>query len=238
MVKAHNRATISRTSFSVNYLLRYLMDITINSVAKILSKLIAQHDLNETELSQKIGVPRATINRLTSGRTPDPRASTLQTIANYFEVSIDQLLGHKPLFSESGTKIISEKEDVLPILEWNEADKWKQKIKEAKTESMQNWLSFGKTSNPYLFALMVRGESMWPQFEEGFFLVVDPQKQAKSKDLIIAAILESNEIVFRKIIIEDGCRLLVACNPIFPTITLNEKDKIIGTIIKSIGSFE
>ncbi len=215
------------------------MDITINSVGKILSKLIAQHDLNETELSQKIGVPRATINRLTSGRTPDPRASTLQTIANYFDVSIDQLLGHKPLFSESGTKIISEKkEDVLPILEWNEADKWEQKINGAKTESMRNWLSFGKTSNPYLFALMVRGESMWPQFEEGIFLVVDPQKQAKSKDLVIAAILESNEIVFRKIIIEDGCRLLAACNPIFPVIILNEKDKIIGTVIKSIGNYE
>ncbi len=50
-------------------------------ISDILSHLLIVYDISESELSRKINVPKATINRLVSGRTPDPRASTLATIA-------------------------------------------------------------------------------------------------------------------------------------------------------------
>jgi len=53
--------------------------------------------MSEAKLAKAVSVPKATINRIISGRTPDPRAGTLLPIAQYFGVTLEQLLGIVPL---------------------------------------------------------------------------------------------------------------------------------------------
>lgn len=42
-------------------------------------------------LSQKCGVPKSTIDKITSGVTPDPRYETVKAIANALDLSVDEL---------------------------------------------------------------------------------------------------------------------------------------------------
>ena len=57
--------------------LRYLLD----EVAKI----------SENALSVETGVPQPTINRILSGKSRDPRDSTIEPIARYFRVSVEAM---------------------------------------------------------------------------------------------------------------------------------------------------
>ena len=66
-------------------------------MSDILNRLIKKNNLSESKLAKIIKVPKSTINRLTSGKTANPRVSTLIEIADYFNISLDQLMGKQPL---------------------------------------------------------------------------------------------------------------------------------------------
>ena len=100
------------------------MSLSVSSVSHVLAELLQQTHINESELARRVNLPKATINRITSGRTPDPRASTLIAIAEYFNISVDQLMGKKPLGSmiknasqKKGAEITVETELLKEILD-------------------------------------------------------------------------------------------------------------------------
>src|SRR5690349_21258006 len=87
-------------------------------VNRVLSQLMG--DMSEAELAKLVNVPKATINRLLSGRTPDPRIGTLTLIAQYFGITIEQLLGITPLPSYLPLKTdTKDKIFALPFVEFD-----------------------------------------------------------------------------------------------------------------------
>lgn len=46
-----------------------------------------------SDLARQLDIPPPSINRILSGQITDPRCSTLILLADYFDVSIDDLLG-------------------------------------------------------------------------------------------------------------------------------------------------
>lgn len=67
------------------------------ALKRVLKKLLAQHGLTANALANKLNVPTPTIHRLVTGDVKDPRISTLIIIANYFSVTIEQLLGREKM---------------------------------------------------------------------------------------------------------------------------------------------
>ncbi len=63
-------------------------------IASNLAELLRKRCIKTNQLAHHIGIPMMTIRRLLSGETGDPRISTLKCIADYFEVSVDELIGH------------------------------------------------------------------------------------------------------------------------------------------------
>jgi transcriptional regulator with XRE-family HTH domain len=64
-----------------------------------LKRLIAHHEIiSGSDLARQLNIPPPSINRILSGHTADPRCSTLILLADYFDISIDQLLGREKLF--------------------------------------------------------------------------------------------------------------------------------------------
>ena len=63
----------------------------MNRLADNLRALMAVESLSENQLSRNTGVPQPTIHRILSGRVADPRDGTLRPLADYFEVTVDQL---------------------------------------------------------------------------------------------------------------------------------------------------
>lgn len=202
-------------------------------ISNILNYLIKQTRITEAGLAKKINIPRATINRLAAGRTPDPRASTLNAIAAYFNVSVDQLLGKQPLFLNNSHSIIAAPHASIPVIEWQNAKNWKKFTASLKPDEYFNWVMVDPSSTQGKFALCLKSESMWPQFQENTLLLIDPERKAQNRDFILAYIKKRDEIIFRQLIVEEKYRFLKAVNTIFPVIQLEEYDTIIGVIIQT-----
>lgn len=57
-------------------------------------------ELDDVVLSKHTGVPYTTIARLRNSPNSNPTSSTLRPIAQFFDITIDQLLGDHPLPSD------------------------------------------------------------------------------------------------------------------------------------------
>lgn len=65
-----------------------------------LSLLMSEKGIKSAELARKTGIGQPVIYRLMTGTTDNPQIQTLKPIADFFEVSIDQLLGLSPLTNQ------------------------------------------------------------------------------------------------------------------------------------------
>ena len=183
-------------------------------------------------MAREVNIPRATINRLVSGRTPDPRASTLNAIAVYFNITVDQLIGKKPLLNNE-EDIISTTNSLVPVIELEESLEWENILSRITLSNHSDFIVMDHSAHQGKFAIRVKGDSMWPQFQINAILVISVNKPVKNRDFVIAYIRQSNEIVFRQMVIDGKYKFLKAINSLFPTITLNEEDKIIGSVIQT-----
>lgn len=208
------------------------MSHSISDINNVLAFLIKKAHISEAELAREINIPRATINRLVSGRTPDPRASTLNAIAAYFNISVDQLIGKKPLLDNS-QDIISTTNSLIPIIELEEALEWENIISKITPSNHSDFIVIDHSTCQGKFAIRVKGESMWPQFQINTVLIISTDKITKNRDFVIAFIKESNEVVFRQMMIDGNYKFLKAINSLFPTITFETEDKLIGTVIQT-----
>ena len=64
----------------------------LSSIASNLEHLIKLRKTTDNKVAQDLNIPPITIKRLLSGETNDPRISTLKSISDYFNVSIDTLI--------------------------------------------------------------------------------------------------------------------------------------------------
>jgi transcriptional regulator with XRE-family HTH domain len=67
------------------------------NLAKVLTHLASKKGLTSSELARQTGIAQPVIYRLMTGVTENPQILTLKPIADYFEISIDQLLGSTSL---------------------------------------------------------------------------------------------------------------------------------------------
>ncbi len=69
----------------------------MDNLATILSKLMSERGIKSAELARKTGIGQPVIYRLMTGTTDNPQIQTLKPIADFFGVTIDQLLGYASL---------------------------------------------------------------------------------------------------------------------------------------------
>lgn len=200
-------------------------------IGHILSNLIRTHQISEAELARQINVPRATINRLVSGRTPDPRASTLSAIAEHFSITVDHLLGKQlPNGFQKTTSGI-------PVLKWEEVLCWEKHIHQGDFSDNEELIMRDPTIQDGKFCLRVKSDAMSPQFQENSILIVDPEKEAANRDFVITYRVKTDEVLFRELLIDEKYRFLKAANALFPSIELQKNDKIIGVVIQARNNF-
>ena len=91
-----------------------------------LEKLMQIHgNISVSDLARSTHLPQPTLHHILSGDTKNPRKKALETLAEFFSVSKEQLLGNEPL-----PHIIPEiiKENLrlrtIPIIQWDMLKKW------------------------------------------------------------------------------------------------------------------
>jgi SOS-response transcriptional repressor LexA len=82
-------------------------------------------------------------------------------------------------------------------------------------------------SEPY--ALMVLGDSMMPEFEEGEIIVVEPSGLVKDGSYVVAYV--NDEYIFRQIVKRDEGWMLKPLNPLYDNIPVGGIEVARGVVI-------
>ncbi|HVT63162.1 MAG TPA: LexA family transcriptional regulator [Legionellaceae bacterium] len=173
---------------------------TISNNLQLLLKL--QGDLSLSDLSRKTGIPQPTLHHIIEGKTKNPRKNALQKLANFFSISVPQLIGELPL-SNYIPNTIKESFNIstVPIINWELAKNWD---KTQNTSKQFDEIIIEREINENCFALLLNNATMEPIFQEGSILVFDPSKNPQERDFILVYLEKSNSIAFNRLFIENN----------------------------------
>lgn len=158
-----------------------------------LLKLMQAFNITEAKLARETNLPQTTINRLLSNQKTDPRINTLIPIAQYFGVSLDELVGIKNLKSgfESVYKSDLDRVVSIPVFDWKQLRFWKDCSSKIKLSNHKDWivtslpniqeLSFGvktlKVHEPYFCYGSILIIVKLKVYEEGMTVLVEKEDQ-------------------------------------------------------------
>jgi len=83
------------------------------------------------------------------------------------------------------------------------------------------------SAEPY--ALMVLGDSMLPEFEEGEIIVVEPSGLVKSGSYVVAFVNE--EYIFRQVVQHEEGWMLKPLNSVYPNLPIDDLEPVKGVVI-------
>lgn len=92
------------------------------SVSTTVRKLMEHFKMSEADLCRGVSLPQTTINRLLTGQTCDPRISTLTILAQFFNVSLDQIIGKEKLVLNPSYP--QTKGSTIPVIKWPHLQDW------------------------------------------------------------------------------------------------------------------
>lgn len=169
------------------------------NISDNLNRLIELKKTTDNRVAQDINIPVMTVRRLLSGETTDPRISTLKLLAEYFDVSIDDLIASN---NEINYGVMGQSKPLfIPVLDWSAA----QRSSSIDFSKWHEWVpvTVGKneTISARSFALESR-PSMFPRFQQGTVFIIDPELSATDGDLVLVKLRENDELTLRELFVD------------------------------------
>lgn len=202
-------------------------------LSSILKMLMKEQNLNESELARRTGIGQPVIHRIASGETDNPKVATLSPIANYFAVSISQLIGDEPLSKDRIPGTYNPNVHCwskVPLLTWELAVTWPDIPKQIPLTTR---ISTDAEVSELAYALVMKDTTMAPRFPEGTILIIDPQQPAEDKDFVVVHLGGQRQAIFKQLLIDGDQYYLKPLNTDFNTILLDAKPKFLGVMIQA-----
>ena len=208
-------------------------DVMTMNINDILSELMFAKRIKMIELAHETGVPQSTLSRILSGETAHPHRSSLEPLATFFQISINQLLGKEPITSLKRLGSLASQTLSVPLLTWAQVTPWLTLDSTFETsETLQVDMELGEGS----FAIIVEDAAMEPQFPRGAVLIVDAKRSAKDRSFIVARLGGSDKVVFRQLLTDGINRYLRSLSPDFSQFgmtTMTDNDNILGVVLQA-----
>lgn len=202
-------------------------------LSKILRMLMAEHgNLSEAQLARDTNLPQPTIHRILNGETQDPRISTITPLAEYFNVSINQLLGLEPLSANlsKSSRVVS-----IPIISWADVVKG---AKYYERLTPENWKSWANVESKHAGCYALKSKpSMSPRFPIHSVLIIDKQTKVFDGDFIVISSQEMQEATLRQYVSDGAQKYLKPITPEFPIEPFNDQIVLHGVLIRAIFDF-
>ena len=196
-------------------------------VSQILTALLSEAQLNESELARRTNLPQTTISRLMLGETGDPRISTLKPLAKFFNVSIEQILGEEALVLPSSRSTWLN----IPLLSWDDVIPWLFKRTHFDLYKAQAWLATERKISPNSFAILAK-PFMEPHFKTNSLLIVDPDLSAIDSQYMVVS-FDNQTVTVRQVSLDQTQVYLKHFDLTLPTLILQEQHKQLGIIVEA-----
>jgi len=204
------------------------------SLQENLKQLMFRHgNLSVTELAQKTHLPQPTLHQLYSGVTKRPRTQALTVLANFFNITLEQLCGHAPLPEQWSSTLKTQLNlHTTPLINWNDLPLLNQ------LSQLSNKPELILESNPQnpTFALILPDSSMEPLFPRHAVLIFDMAKAPSDRDHVLVYLSEQHTYAFKSILMDGIHHYVKSLNPDLhntPLYALQEKDRIVGVLLEA-----
>jgi len=167
---------------------------TKHHVGAVIGQLMQAINIDESSLAKACDISLASLSRIKNNPDSNPTISTLRPIAEFFNITIDQLLGYSPLDNnDSNIKKI-------PVIDNSQIFSWI----ENKTivNHITEWLICDLTTSDYTFATNYKLDNSNSLLQKCLILV-DPKRQYQHDDLILIYNKKIQQLFLRTIMIDD-----------------------------------
>lgn len=185
---------------------------------KNFERLCRDRGLYPSAVCEKIGLSRSTWSDWTDSSVP--RRATLQKLADYLGVTVDDLLGDSKKEHEEKQDTSHPKGVRIPVLGRVAAG-----IPSEAIEDIDDWEEIPQRmaeSGTY-FALRIHGRSMEPRMHEGDVVIVRKQETVDSGDIAIVSV-NGFEATCKKIMIDMEYMTLISLNEEFKPMRFTKQE--------------
>lgn len=176
-------------------------DSTIkHQVGAVIISLMQSNNMDESSLAKACNISLASLSRIKNNPESNPTISTLRPIAEFFNITIDQLLGYSPL--NKNTAQIKR----VPIINNLDVFTW---LNNKNTKSpINSWLSCDLPISDHTFAMSYKLDNNSTVLQNCLILV-DPKRELKHEDLILIYNKKIKQFFLRLISIDDQNKLFL-----------------------------
>lgn len=122
----------------------------------------------------------------------------------------------------------------VPVISWVQAGAWMEAVDNFAPGQAEEWIDTEVTVGRHTYALVVKGDSMAPDFPEGMVLVVEPDMSADNGDFVIAK-NGDNEATFKQLVMDGGVFYLKPLNTRYPILTVGPDTQIVGVVREALS---
>lgn len=184
---------------------------------------------NPTAVSRATGIAQPTVHRYYSGENKTPKAEYLRKLADYFSVTVDDLLLKDLALNSTTTPNVHRGPDIkgtVPVISWVQAGNWKEVI-EADGDIPRVPTTYKVREHTY--ALRVEGDSMEPTFPRGCLIIVEPGEDPHPGQYVIVR-QNGSEATFKQLIQDGGTYMLKPINDRYPIMQMQAGAVFCGVV--------
>ena len=189
---------------------------------------------NPAYLSQ-IGNEVVGKGRKTPRGLSDDYATRIEQAFSLEEGWFDLPIGKSPQGTQANVEPGPDIRGFVPLISWVTAGAWSAVTDPYEIGDAEQWVPCPIPHGHHTFVLRVRGESMEPEYRDGDWIFVDPDRDPVNGSHIVVRMEDAQEATFKKLVVEGGDRYLMALNPAWPerVIRINGNATIVGVVIFS-----
>lgn len=170
-----------------------------------------------------------------------PNGENLLRLARALKTTPDWILtgtGGSPLSSDSpNTDTLAPeiaRTKTCPVFESSKVWNWFISPNDVALKEIKEWEEAPLTSSNNAFWLKVVGDSMvsptHPTIPEGHLILVEPSEPITNGSLVVAKLENTEEVTFKKLVIDSGMKFLRPLNPTYPTFPIDDSCQILGAV--------
>lgn len=206
-----------------------ITDLNIGILSNNLRFLMSRSNIEPIKLFELTGIAVTTINNLKRGQG-NPTLSTLQSLAEFFDISIGDLTER-----DLSTLNVKKSSASLVLIDLNNADDYLTGTFQKNLQSIS--IELEPSLKEKSFAIKIMNSSMAPFFEKGTVFIISKSTTAYDGDLVLVK-FGKNPACFRRVLIEDDSYFFSPISELLGKDPYKSKNFTIhGVVIKAIQYF-
>jgi len=204
-------------------------------IGKRIRKLRLEKDIQQKELAAALGIRQATVSEWEAERS-EPQPKLRKKIANFFGITEAELFTDTPLKSKEFEPLDTPLQKV-PVISWVSANRFGSANDPFPVGYSDEWV-YTTRKGENMFSLVVKGDCMIPEFQDGDRIVINPHLAPQNGDYVVCKDDHADEASFKQYKVYGDKIILHPLNPKYEDLEVKgNKYRIIGVVVEKVKKY-